>query len=142
MNSNTNNEEEVETNQKAYCLKKFLEDCRKHPDKIMIDGAARQSAKNSPLQLNGKEEILNFISQHKEQDFNYVNTKEYRKGLNGNKPPVDSYKISLNYWDLYIAFCIIKTTNGWFIKSFHPDRSGETMSLGEMMFAKLLEDKK
>ena len=62
----------------------------------MIDGAARQSAKTSPLQLNGKKEILNFISQHKEQDFNYVNTKEYRKGLNGNNPPVDSYKISLN----------------------------------------------
>lgn len=132
----------VETRKKAYSLKDFLNDCKKYPEKIMIDNGAKQSAKNSPLRLNGKLEILNFISQYKEQDFCYVNTREFENGYHGEHPPIDSYKINQKTWDLYIAFCILKTQSGWYIKSFHSDNTGETMSLGEMIFAKLLENKK
>lgn len=108
----------------------------------MIDIRAKECAKNSPLRLNGKKEILDFIAQHKEQDFYYVNTSKFRNGVKGETPLVGSYKINLNFWALYIAFCFINTTNGWFIKSFHPDKSGETISLGEMILSKLSEEKK
>lgn len=133
-------EEGEESRQKAYSLKDFLNDCDEHPEKIIIDVNAKVSAETSPLHLHGKNEILDFILQHVESDFKYVNTKTFRKGVYGEKPPVDSYKINLTYWDLYIAFCITKTKNGWFIKSFHPDRSGETMTLGDMLLAKNLEN--
>ena len=38
---------------------------------------------------------------------------------------------------MYIAFCIVQTENGWFIKSIHADDShsgfGDSMSIGEMI---------
>ncbi|WP_443097815.1 hypothetical protein [Treponema succinifaciens] len=136
MKAAVSQDEGEETRKKAYSLKDFLEDCKNHQEKVILDGNAKVSAETSPLHLHGKKEILDFISQHTESDFKYVNTKIFRKGVQGEKPPVDSYKINLAYWDLYIAFCIIKTTNGWFIKSFHSDKSGETMTLGEMLLAR------
>ncbi len=132
----------VRLSKTAYSLNDFLNDCKYHQEKIMIDIGAKESAKNSPLRLNGKKEILDFLAQHEEQDFYYVNTSKFRNGVKGEYPLVDSYKINLNFWDLYIAFCFIKTSDGWFIKSFHPDNSGETISLGEMILSKLLEEKK
>lgn len=138
----TSKKKGVETRGSAYSLKDFLIDCKNHPEKIMIDNGAKQSAKKTPLRLNGKAEILNFISQHKEHDFCYVNTKQFENGYHGEHPPVDSYKINQRTWDLYIAFCILKTQKGWYIKSFHSDDSGETMPVGEIIFAKLLENKK
>lgn len=37
----------------------------------------------------------------------------------------------------YTAFCILKTTNGWFIKSFHSDNKGETASIGMITASKI-----
>lgn len=124
----------LETRNKAYSLTDFLSDCEHHPEKIMIDrGNALEKAKNSPLRLVGKSQILEFLTQYDESDFEYVNTKEYRNGIHGKHPPVDSYKLNITSWKLYISFCVIRTANnGWFIKSFHPD-DGDTMSIGNII---------
>ena len=132
-------DEGEETRVKAYSLNDFLQDCKNCPEKVIVDGAAIQSAENSPLNLHGEREIIGFLSQLEESEFNYVNTKTYRKGRNGEKPPVDSYTIKQTGWDLYVAFCFMKTNSGWFVKSFHPDNSGETMSIGNIILAKLME---
>ena len=132
-------DEGEETRVKAYSLNDFLLDCKNCPEKVIVDGGAIQSAESSPLNLHGERGIIDFLSQLKESEFNYVNTKTYRKGRNGEKPPVDSYKIKQIGWDLYVAFCFMKTNSGWFVKSFHPDNSGETMSIGNIILAKLME---
>lgn len=135
------NTEGDRTRTKAYRLKDFLDDC-KNQEKIMIDKRAEESAQQSPLHLYGKKAILDFLTQEKEEDFEYVNTKEFKNGVDGENPLVDSYKINFPNWDLYIAFCLIKVGKVWFIKSFHPDKSGETLPLAEILRLKRVENKR
>jgi hypothetical protein len=130
----------AEAREKAYSLEDFLHDCKKHREKIEIDSGAKDDAVNL-LHLNPNEkiekQILVFLSQHKAEEFKYKNTKPFRKGINGDRPLVDAYILSMYGYDLYVAFCILKTTNGWFIKSLHSDNShsgnGDTMSIGAML---------
>ncbi len=132
-------EEGEETSKKAYNLNNFIKDCINNPEKVIVDLRAIENAEKLPLNLHGEREIINFLSQQELTSFKYVNTKKYRKGLNGEKPPVDSYKIKQYGWDLYVAFCFMKINTGWYIKSFHSDDSGEMISIGDMQIAKLLE---
>lgn len=135
----------VQSKNKAYSLENFLYDCKKHKGKIEIDSDAIDDAVNL-LHLNGetrqklKEQITDFIAQYKPAEFDYVNTKPFRKGFNGENPLVDAYTLHLKFYDIYIAFCIVKTNNGWFIKSFHSDNShngnGDTISIGEIFKSK------
>ncbi len=84
-----------------------------------------------------KNQILDIIAAHNVQDFDYKNTKPFRKGINGDHPLVDAYTFKQNFIDVYISFCIVKTKKGWFIKSLHSDGShsgmGDSMSIGDMM---------
>lgn len=133
------------TRKKAYSLEKFLDYCKNHKNKVLIDESAIEDAGNSPLHLYSKKEILDYLAGVNLSEFEYVNTRtcgypnSYVMKANENKKPlVDSYKIKQRgFWDLYIAFCILKTADGWFIKSFHVDNTGETASLGEIMTLKI-----
>lgn len=136
---NNSSEKGVETRQKAYSLIKFLKDCKSHQNKVFIDRGAIESAGESPLHLSGKKEILNFLGNCEGSKFNYVNTRVYKKGVGGIHPSVDSYKVEMVCWDLYVSFCLVKLKeeNKWYIKSFHSDKSGETISIGDLVTAKI-----
>ena len=132
----------AETRKKAYSLEKFLDDCRHHKDLIEIDSDAMDEAVNvMHISCDSEEEtkvqILNQIASHGEDEFEYINTKPFRKGINGNHPLVDAYSFMHGFINMYIAFCIVQTKNGWFIKSIHADDShsgfGDSMSIGEMI---------
>lgn len=114
-----------------YELKDFLDSCRMQKNKVQVSPKALDDA-NNLLHLANKNEVLAYIAQHKEEDFLFVNTEPFRKGVNGKHPLVDSYRIELRWYDLYIAFCFLKTSKGWYIKSFHSSNA-ETISIGEML---------
>lgn len=117
---------------RAYALKDFLTACKNQQEKIDIQPKALIDAESSPLHFYNKSEILMFLSDYDEKDFDYVNTKTYRKGDQGQHPDVDSYLVHLRYWDLYIAFYFLNTTSKWVIKSFHSDNTEETLSIEEI----------
>lgn len=119
----------------AYLLSDFLNDAKRNKKKIIVANSVIESAKNL-LQLYGKDQILNYISEFSEHKFIFVNCEPYRKGFKNDHPLVDSYKIELKSYDLYIAFCFTRITNGWCIKSLHSDRN-DTISIGYMIKQKL-----
>lgn len=133
-----NKKSKEETRSKAYNLKDFLNDCKRNKTKVLIDRKAIETAAYSPLGLNGKEEILDFISQQKEELFEYVNTKPFRKGFKGKNPLVDSYKLSFEYWTLYMAFLKTEKKWYWYIKSFHSDNDSGAASIGDIIVQKML----
>ena len=118
-----------------YILEDFFSACKAENGRVQVAPKALEDA-SSLLRLSTKEEVLTYISQHKADDFKFVNTEPFRKGVNGEHPLVDGYNIRLQWYDLYIAFCFLKTRNGWYIKSFHSSNK-ETLSIGELMLAKL-----
>lgn len=120
------------TTTKAYSLSDFLNACKSKRKSVQISPQASIDAKNSPLQLYTKEKIFSFISKLKESDFDYINTKVFRKGMAGQHPCIDSYLVHLKFWDLYIAFYFLHSNSMWFLKSFHPDNTGETISIEEI----------
>lgn len=132
----------VETRKKAYTLENFLDDCRNHKSLIEIDSDAIDEAVNV-LHINcdsreeTKVQILDQIALHGADEFEYINTKPFRKGINGNHPFVDAYTFIHKFINVYIAFCIVQTKKGWFIKSIHADGShsglGDSMSIGDMI---------
>lgn len=126
-----NKENKEEARSKAYNLKDFLLACDRSRESVLIDEEAIKDAINIPLKLNGKREILDFISQQDEKDFIYINTLPFRKGLNGNNPLVDSYELYLKHWNLYIAFLRTEKKQ-WYIKSFHSDNKFGTVSIGNI----------
>lgn len=124
-----NKKSKEEKRSKAYSLRDFLNDCKNHRDRIYISEDAQLDAIKSPANLYGKTEILDFIVQHKEDDFKYVNTKPFKKG---KMQLIDGYNIYLKGWVLYVAF--FKTVQpGWYIKSFHPDDNFEVASIMDLI---------
>lgn len=121
------------TNKKAYSLSDFINACKNKREYVLIDNNALKSASESPLRITNNRQIMDFISNHKESEFEYVNTKIYRKGFCNEHPNVDSYLVHLKFWDLYIAFCFVRNISKWYIKSFHSDRIGETLTIGEFL---------
>ena len=130
------------TRKKAYSLEKFLDDCKHHKDCIQIDSDAMGEAVNvmhtsCDSEEETKVQILAQIASHGAEEFEYINTKPFRKGINGDHPLVDAYNFMHGFINMYIAFCIVQTENGWFIKSIHADDShsgfGDSMSIGEMI---------
>ena len=118
-----------------YVLEEFLNACKANNGSVQVAPKALENASNL-LRLSTKKEMLAYISQYKTGDFKFVNTEPFRKGVNGDHPLVDGYNITLQWYDLYIAFCFLKTRNGWYIKSFHSSNK-ETLSISEIMLAKL-----
>lgn len=117
-----NNEEQ--SRKAEYSLKQFLTDCRKRKSKINIDFKALNEAANLfnlVYDKNVKNQILELLSSYKESDFTYINTKPFRKGINGEHPLVDAYNFNCCFVETYISFCFLETKDGWFIKSLHAD---------------------
>lgn len=131
----------------AYSLEDFLNDCKLNKNLVNIDDDAQDDAIHVLHITAGtkekiKHQILDIISSHDIKDFDYKNTAPFRKGINGDHPLVDAYVFMHGFINIYISFCIVKTNNGWFIKSIHSDGShdghGDSMSIGEMMKLKLI----
>lgn len=118
-----------------YILSDFLNDVKFHKQRVLLEPIVYEDAKNL-LRLYGKEQILNYITEFPESKFEFVNCEPYRKGINGDHPLVDSYKLELEWFDVYIAFCFTKTINGWCIKSLHSD-NGDTASIGSLIMKRL-----
>lgn len=139
---NSNQIQGAETRQKAYSLNKFLDDCKNHKDLVEIEPDAQDEASNV-MHINcdstekTKVQILDQIALHGENEFEYINTKPFRKGINGDHPLVDAYRFNHAFINIYISFCIVRTKNGWYVKSIHADGShsgfGDSMSIGEMI---------
>lgn len=138
-----NKRQGVKTRRPAYSLEQFLNDCKNHRERIQIDSSAINDAVNI-FHINGdpeqsiKDEILDQIVLYDIEQFEYINTREFEKGINGAHPLVDAYTFIYNkFIRMYIAFCIVQTRNGWFIKSLHSDHShqgfGDSMSIGEII---------
>ncbi len=138
----TNKIQGVETRKRAYSLKDFLDTCKNHKNLVEIDSDAQDEAINV-LHINGdtkeriKVQILDQIALHGVEEFEYKNTKPFRKGINGDHPLVDAYTFNHKFIDVYISFCITHTKEGWFIKSIHSDGGhsgfGDSMSIGDMI---------
>ncbi len=132
----------VESRKKAYLLENFLNACKKHKELVEIDSDAQDEAVNV-LHINSdtkekiKDQILDQIALHGPEEFEYKNTKPFRKGINGDHPLVDAYTFAYRFIDVYIAFCVNHKNKGWFIKSLHSDGShsgfGDSMSIGDMI---------
>ncbi len=138
----TSKNQGAETRKKAYLLEEFLDACKNHKTLVEIDSDAQDEAINV-LHINGdtkekiKVQILDLIALHGVEEFEYKNTKPFRKGINGDHPLVDAYTFTHKFIDVYISFCIVQTNKGWFIKSIHSDGShsgfGDSMSIGDMI---------
>lgn len=131
-----------ETRKKAYSLEKFLDACKNHKNLVEIDSDAQDEAINV-LHIVGdtreriKVQILDQIALHGVEEFEYINTKPFRIGINGDHPLVDAYTFTHKFIEVYISFCIVQTKKGWFVKSIHSDGShggfGDSMSIGDMI---------
>lgn len=129
-----NKKNEEETRSKAYIFKDFQRACDKCQRSVLVSKKAIKDALNSPLNLDGKRGILNYIAQQNEKDFVYINTDYYKNGIKGENPLVDAYNQYLNYWVLYVAFLKVKIDKNWFwyIKSFHSDKKGGAAPIGNI----------
>lgn len=131
-----------------YSLKQFLNDCRKRKSKINIDFNAQNEAANLfnfVYDRNVKNQILEILGAYNESDFTYINTKPFRKGINGEHPLVDAYNFKYCFAETYISFCFLETQNGWFIKSLHADNlhngNASTITIAEMCNIKYFIEK-
>lgn len=120
----------------SYNFLDFYNDCKSHHNKVLIETDAMTDAMNL-LHLFEKDQILEFLVQHKPEAYRFVNSRKYEKGTENDRsyhPLLDSYSLDLKYYDLYISFCIQKSEVGWIIKSIHSDNShkgtGDTISIG------------
>lgn len=125
---------------KAYSLRDFLFDCKSNKNKVFISKQAKQDARSLPIFSNIPQAklqvgILDFLAEHEESDFTYINTKPYRN--HKDKPLLDAYNLSLRWYELYISFYVEKIAGGWVIKSFHSDNShsgsGDTISIADLL---------
>lgn len=139
---NTNQIQGAGTRKKAYSLNDFLDACKNHKELVEINPDAQEEASNvlhisCDTTEETKVQILDQIALHGIDDFEYINTKPFRKGINGDHPLVDAYSFTHTFISIYISFCIVRTRNGWYIKSIHSNDShsgfGDSMSIGEMI---------
>lgn len=127
----------------AYNFIDFYNDCKNQRGKIKIETGAKNDAQSLLRLLGGdslENQILDFLTSYKPDEFRFINSKEYRKGSENDKtyhPRVDAYILSTKWYDVYIAFYIQTTEDGWCIKSIHSDNShggnGDTISIGSYL---------
>ena len=109
--------------QPEYDIKDFIRACKGNGGRssiVALEGGVRRTA-DRDFNLKTRKAILSFIATGGLENFEFVNSIQYRRSAEIPPPICDAYHFKSGFSIGYISFFYSESNKKWVIKSFHRD---------------------